>query len=326
MSAPAATPARPFRLSTRTVGDRLGDVSLYGLTGGAAFGTVALVALIVYELFDQAWPAIQEFGLGFLTSEAWDPVKSDFGALDFIWGTLYTSLLAVVLAAPLSIAIALFLSELAPRGVRDILGALIEMLAAIPSVVIGLWGVFVLGPFLHDHLDPFLSRTLGWTPFFSGGVPATGTGLLTAVIVLTIMIIPITASIARELFLSVPNELEEGALALGLTRWEMIRGVVIPYTRGGVVAAVILGLGRAVGEAIAVTQVIGGLLGIHVSLFQSGDTLASRIAAQYQGAATNIQVASLVYLALILLVISLVTNFTAQLIVRRFELQQTGGA
>jgi phosphate transport system permease protein len=326
MSAPAATPARPIRLSTRTVGDRFGDVSLYGLTGGAAFGTVALVALIVYELFDQAWPAIQEFGLGFITSQAWDPVKSDFGALDFIWGTLYTSLLAVVLAAPLSIAIALFLSELAPRGVRDILGALIEMLAAIPSVVIGLWGVFVLGPFLHDHLDSFLSRTLGWTPFFSGGVPATGTGLLTAVIVLTIMIIPITASIARELFLAVPNELEEGALALGLTRWEMIRGVVLPYTRAGVVAAVILGLGRAVGEAIAVTQVIGGLLGIHVSLFQSGDTLASRIAAQYQGAATNIQVASLVYLALILLLISLITNFTAQLIVRRFELQRTGTA
>jgi len=326
MSAPAATPARPFRLSTRTIGDRLGDVSLYGLTGGAAFGTVALVALIVYELFDQAWPAIQEFGLGFITSQAWDPVKSDFGALDFIWGTLYTSLLAVVLAGPLSIAIALFLSELAPRGVRDILGALIEMLAAIPSVVIGLWGVFVLGPFLHDHLDSFLSRTLGWTPFFSGGVPATGNSLLTAVIVLTIMIIPITASIARELFLAVPNELEEGALALGLTRWEMIRGVVLPYTRGGVVAAVILGLGRAVGEAIAVTQVIGGLLGIHVSLFQSGDTLASRIAAQYQGAATNIQVASLVYLALILLLISLITNFTAQLIVRRFELQRTGTA
>jgi phosphate transport system permease protein len=146
------------------------------------------------------------------------------------------------------------------------------------------------------------------------------------VVVLTIMIIPITASLSRELFLAVPNELEEGALALGLTRWEMIRGVVLPYTRGGVVAAVILGLGRAVGEAIAVTQVIGGLLGIHVSLFQSGDTLASRIAAQYQGAATNIQVASLVYLALILLVISLITNFTAQLIVRRFDLQRTGVA
>jgi phosphate transport system permease protein len=326
MTAPAATPARPLRLSTRTIGDRIGDLGLYGLTAGAAFGVVALVALLVYELIHQAWPAIENFGLGFITSQAWDPVKNDFGALDFIWGTLYTSAIAVVLAAPLSIAIALFLSELAPRWIRDVLGALIEMLAAIPSVVIGLWGVFVLGPFLHDHLDSFLSRTLGWTPFFSGGVPATGTGLLTAVIVLTIMIIPITASIARELFLAVPGELEEGALALGLTRWEMVRGVVLPYTRGGLVAAVILGLGRAVGEAIAVTQVIGGLLGIHVSLFQSGDTLASRIAAQYQGAATNIQVASLVYLALILLVISLVTNVVAQLIVRRFDLQRTGVA
>jgi phosphate transport system permease protein len=326
MTAPAATPTRPLRLSTRTVGDRIGELGLYGLTAGAAFGVVALVALLVYELIHQAWTAIEKFGLGFITSQAWDPVKNDFGALDFIWGTLYTSAIAVVLAAPLSIAIALFLSELAPRGIRDVLGALIEMLAAIPSVVIGLWGVFVLGPFLHDHLDSFLSRTLGWTPFFSGGVPATGTGLLTAVIVLTIMIIPITASIARELFLAVPSELEEGALALGLTRWEMVRGVVIPYTRGGLVAAVILGLGRAVGEAIAVTQVIGGLLGIHVSLFQSGDTLASRIAAQYQGAATNIQVASLVYLALILLVISLITNVVAQLIVRRFDLQRTGVA
>jgi phosphate transport system permease protein len=150
--------------------------------------------------------------------------------------------------------------------------------------------------------------------------------MLTAVIVLAIMIIPITASISRELFLAVPEELEQGALALGLTRWEMIRGVVFPYTRGGLVAAVILGAGRAVGEAIAVTQVIGGLLGIHVSLFKGGDTLASRIAAQYQGAATNIQVASLVYLALILLVISLVTNFVAQVIVKRFEFQRTGGS
>jgi phosphate transport system permease protein len=326
VTAPAATPARPLRISKRGLGDRLGDLGLYGLTAGAAFAAVALVGLLVYELIHQAWPAIEKFGLGFITSRAWDPVKNNFGALDFIWGTLYTSALAVLLAGPLSIAIALFLSELAPRGVRDVLGALIEMLAAIPSVVIGLWGIFVLGPFLHDHLDSFLSRTLGWTPFFSGGVPATGNGLLTAVIVLTIMIIPITASIARELFLAVPSELEEGALALGLTRWEMVRGVVLPYTRGGLVAAVILGLGRAVGEAIAVTQVIGGLLGIHVSLFQSGDTLASRIAAQYQGAATNIQVASLVYLALILLVISLIVNTVAQLIVSRFEFQRTGGA
>jgi phosphate transport system permease protein len=326
MSAPAAAPSRPFRLGRRSFADRVGDFALFGLTGAAAYGAAALVGLLVYELVDQAWPAIEEFGLAFITTQAWDPVKSNFGALDFIWGTFYTSVIAVVIAAPLAIAIALFLSELAPRGIRGIVGALVEMLAAIPSVVIGLWGVFVLGPFIHDHLAPFLDRALGWTPFFSGGVPATGNTMLTAVIVLAIMIIPITASISRELFLAVPEELEQGALALGLTRWEMIRGVVFPYTRGGLVAAVILGAGRAVGEAIAVTQVIGGLLGIHVSLFKGGDTLASRIAAQYQGAATNIQVASLVYLALILLVISLVTNFVAQVIVKRFEFQRAGGS
>jgi phosphate transport system permease protein len=198
------------------------------------------------------------------------------------------------------------------------------MLAAIPSVVIGLWGVFILGPFVQEHLAPFLSKTLGWTPFFSGPLPSTGSMLLTAVVVLTIMIVPITASIARELFLTVPDDLEQAAFALGMTRWEMVRGVVLPYTKGGLVAAVILGLGRAIGEAIAVTQVIGGLLGIHISLFMSGDTLASRIAAQYQGASTQIQTASLVYLALILLVISLITNFLAQLIVRRFEFQRVG--
>jgi phosphate transport system permease protein len=323
VTAPAAA-ERPFRLGRRRFRDTVGDVALFGLTGAAAFGAVGLVALLVYELFDQAWPAIEEFGLGFLSSQAWDPVKGEFGALNFIWGTVYTSFFAVLLAAPLSIGIGLFLSELAPRGVRGVVGALVEMLAAIPSVVIGLWGVFILGPFVHDHLAPVLDRALGWTPFFGGGVPATGNTLLTAVLVLTIMIIPITASISRELFLAVPEELEEGALALGVTRWEMVRGVVLPYTKGGLVAAVILGLGRAIGEAIAVTQVIGGLLGINISLFESGDTLASRIAAQYQGADTNLQIASLVYLALILLLISLVTNFAAQLIVRRFERQRIG--
>jgi phosphate transport system permease protein len=325
MSAPAATPPA-FTLGRRRFRDQIGDFSLFGLTAGASFAAVGLVALLVYELIDQAWPAIEEFGLSFITTSAWDPVKDEFGALDFIWGTLYTSAWAVLFAAPLSIAIGLFLSELAPRGIRGLVGTLVEMLAAIPSVVIGLWGVFIVGPFVHDHLAPFLSKWLGWTPFFSGGIPATGNTMLTAVIVLTIMIIPITASISRELFLTVPDELEQGALALGMTRWEMVRGVVLPYTRGGVVAAVILGLGRAVGEAIAVTQVIGGLLGIHISLFESGDTLASRIAAQYQGAATNIQIASLVYLALILLAISLITNFCAQLIVRRFEAQRAGVA
>jgi len=284
-----------------------------------------IVVLLAYKLVEQAWPAISKYGLGFLWSRAWDPVRSHFGALDFIFGTVYTSFFALLIAAPLSIAIALFLSELAPRFVRGIVGTLVEMLAAIPSVVIGLWGVFVLGPVLTKHVNPFLGSTLGFLPFFKHG-PGNGNNLMTAVVVLAIMIIPISASIARELFLSVPQELEDGALALGMTRWEMIRGVILPYTRGGVSAAIILGLGRAVGEAIAVTQVIGGTLGIHISLFQPGDTLASRIAAQYQGAVSNLHVASLVYLAVILLAISLVVNLAAQLIIRRFEFQRTGGS
>ena len=322
MTTPAAS-VIAGRLVRRRRGDRVAEAVLYGLAGGAALVSVGLIGLLAWEIVDQARPAISRFGLGFLTSHAWDPVKNHFGALDFIYGTVLTSFVALVLAGPLSIAIGLFLSELAPRYVRGVVGALVEMLAAIPSVVIGLWGIFVLGPFLEGHVDPFLHGTLGFLPIF-GGTPSL-TGYLPAAIVLAIMVIPITASISRELFLNVPRELQEGALALGLTRWETIRGVVVPYTRGGLAAAIILGLGRAIGEAIAVTQVIGGTLGIHLSLFANGDTLASRIAAQYQGASSNLQVASLVYLALILLVMSLVVNVIAQLIVRRFEFQRAGG-
>jgi len=324
VSAPAApTPGRIVVLGRRRVSDRIGDGALYGVTAAAAVTAVLIVGLIAYELVKQAWPAIEKFGLGFVTSRAWDPVKLDFGALDFIYGTAYTSFLAVLIAAPLAIGIALFLSEIAPRGVRGVIGTLVELLAAIPSVVIGLWGIFVLGPFVNDHLGPFLQRTLGFLPFFKGEPQLTG--YLPAVIVLTIMILPITASVARELFLSVPDDVEEAALALGATRWEMIRGVVLPHTKGGLVAAVMLGLGRAVGEAIAVTQVIGDTLGIHISLFENGDTLASRIASQYQGAPDKLHIASLVYLGLVLLVFSLATNIAAQLIVRRFEFQRIGG-
>jgi phosphate transport system permease protein len=200
-----------------------------------------------------------------------------------------------------------------------VIATLVELLAAIPSVVIGLWGIFVLGPFVQNHLGPLLERWFGFLPFFKGTPQLTG--YLPAVLVLAVMILPITASVARELFLTVPRDLKEAALALGATRWEMIRGVVLPQTRGGLVAAIMLGLGRAIGEAIAVTQVIGGTLGIHISLFENGDTIASRIAAQYQAAATNIHISALVELALVLLVFSLITNVAAQVIVRRFERQ-----
>lgn len=320
----ATARARPLG-RTRRVYDRIGDVVLHGLTAGAAAVAVVLVVAIAYKVIRGAWPAIDEFGLGFVYHQAWNPVTNQFAALDFVFGTVLTSCGAILLGAPLSIAIGLYLSELAPRGVRGVVGSLVEMLAAVPSVVLGLWGILVLGPFVSDHLAPFLHDVLGWTPFFRGEPTPNGSGQLSAVLVLTIMVVPITSSICRELFLSVPRDLEQAALALGATRWEMVRGVVLHYTRGGVVAAVILGLGRAIGEAIAVTQVIGGQTGIHWSLFATGDTLASRIAAQYQGAASNLQIASIVYLAAILLVISLVANFTALLIVRRFELSRAGG-
>ena len=324
MALPSASPSAPVVLGRRRLSDRIGDRAFVLLSGAAALAALVLVGLIAYELLREAWPAMKEFGLSFVTGRVWDPVKNEFGALDFIYGTLYTSFLAVLLAGPLAIAIALFLTELAPRGVRGIIGTLVELLAAIPSVVMGLWGIFVLGPIVRDHIGPALQNVLGWTPFFKGTPQITG--YLTASIVLTIMILPITASVARELFRTVPQDLKEASLALGMTRWEMIRGVVVPYTRGGLVAAVILGLGRALGEAIAVLQTVGGTLGISLSQFANGDTLASRIAAQYQGATSNLQVSSLVYLAVILLAISLVTNLAAQIIVRRFEFQRTGGS
>ena len=296
---------------------RFGDLVLQVVAGAAALGTTVLVGLIVWKVIDGAWPAIQEYGLAFVTRVAWNPVIGHelYGAGSFLYGTAITSLFALLLAAPLAMGVALFLTELAPRFLRAPVTALVETLAAIPSVVIGLWGILVLGPILRDHVEPVLHNTLGFIPLF--GEPGSGSSLFTAIIVLTIMILPIVASISRELFLGVPHELKEGALALGTTRWEMVRGVMFPYARGGVAAALILGLGRALGEAIAVTQVVGGGVFISPNLFGTGDTLASKVAASYQGATSKLEVSSLVYLALILLVFSLAANITAQLVVRR---------
>lgn len=321
----ASVPAPAGLRRTRRFADRLGDGVLHALTALAALLGVLVVAAIVWRVAAGAWPAILEFQLAFLWHNVWNPVTSQFGARDFIIGTLVTSFGAILLAAPLSVAIALFLSELAPPAVRTPVGSLIEMLAAVPSVVYGLWGIYVLAPFDAKHVQPFLSSFLGWIPFFAHGQDHVESTVFTAILVLTIMAVPITSSICRELFLSVPTDIEEASLALGATRWEMVRTVVVPSVRGGVVAAVILGLGRALGEAIAVTQVIGNFIPLKKSIFEAGDTLASRIANQYLGAVTNIQIAALIYLALILLVISFVSNLVAQSVVKRFEFQRTGG-
>ena len=291
---------------------------LYGLTGAAAAGSVVLVGAIVWKVLHLSHDSFSHFGFGFIAGRSWNPVKHVFGALPFIYGTAVSSFVALVIATPLALAIGLYLSELAPRGVRGVIGSLVELLAAIPSVVLGLWGILVLGPFVANHLEPWLHSAFGFMPLF-GEPQQTGQGLFTAALILTIMIVPIVASISRELFLGVPRELEEGALALGTTRWEMVRGVILPATRSGIAAALILGLGRALGEAIAVTQVIGGGTRIGWALFPPADTLASKLASSYQGANPGLEISSLLYLASILLVIGLIANLVAQIIVRRFD-------
>jgi phosphate transport system permease protein len=305
---------RPF--SGRRV--HLGDVVLQGAAALAAAATTLLVILIVREVIDGARPAIEKFGISFVTDVVWNPVvgREAYGAGSFLFGTIITSFFALLLATPLALGIALFLTELAPGVIKTPITALVEMLAAVPSVLIGLWGILVLGPVLRTHIEPWLHDVLGWLPFF-GTPSSSGASIFTAIIVLTIMILPIVSSISRELFLGVPHELKEAALGLGTTRWEMVRGVMFPYARGGIAAALILGVGRAMGEAIAVTQVIGG--GVHISwnLFATGDTLGSKIASEYQGATSNLEVASLIYLGLILLCLSLLTNIGAQWIVRK---------
>lgn len=297
--------------------DRVGDPLLRVLAALAALAGVGVLVWIAYTVFHQASPAISRFGLGFIGSQSWNPVSSQFGAAAFIFGTLVSSAVALIIAAPTAIAIALFLTELAPRVVRRPVAILVELLAAIPSVILGLWGIIVLGPFMNNTLEPALHSAFGWIPLFTGS--PSPYGMLTAGLILAIMAVPIVSAVTREVFETTPPDLKEGAYALGSTRWEMVRIVVMPYARPGMVGAIILGLGRALGEAIAVTQVIGNTPGIHASLFGPSGTLAAQLASEYQGATTKIQTASLVYLAAVLLVIALIVNVAARLIVRRMS-------
>ena len=298
--------------------DRVGDALLYGICALAALiGTVTLL-LIAYQVIAGAVPAISEFGPGFVFDTAWQPNFGVFGAGTLLFGTIVSSFFALLMGAPVAISIGLYLSLLAPKGVRRVVAPLVEMLAAIPSVILGFWGILVLAPFAHERLEPFLHDTLGFIPIF-GAPQTTGSSVFTASLILTIMIIPIIASISRDLFLAVPKDLQDGAGALGATRWEVVRGVVLPSTASGVVAASLLGLGRALGEAIATAQVIGAGSEIQASLFKTGDTLAARIANQFPGALTEMHKASLFYLGAILLAIGLASNLVAQWIGRRFS-------
>jgi phosphate transport system permease protein len=284
------------------------------LTALVALVVPLVLILIVAVLFQQAWPAIQHFGPGFLTSREWNPVRLDFGALPFIFGTVVTSSLALVLAVPVGIGVAIFLAEPGAARVRSIIGVGVELLAAIPSVVYGLWGLYVLAPWLLIHVSAPVSERFGNIAIFAG--PARQQSILAAALILAVMILPTLAAISRDVIKAVPGGLREASHALGATWWETIWRVVLPAARAGIFGATVLALGRALGETIAVTMMIGNRPEIQASLFGSGDTLASVNANQFAEATDKLHSAALLELGLILLLITLTVNVVALLLVR----------
>lgn len=311
------------RISSRLRAGGGGDRVLLGLCVAAGLLATGLLIEVVYQVINGARPSIAHFGLGFLVHSRWEPVFNRFGAAGAIYGTVLSSLIALIIATPLGIAIGLYLSMMAPVTVRAVVGPMVEMLAAIPSVIVGFWGVAVLAPFISKHVEPALHSVLGFIPIF-GAPQESGLSTFTAGVGLTLMVLPIVAALSRDLFLTVPPELTDGAAALGATRWEIIRGVVLPSTASGVAAATVLGLGRALGEAIAVTQMIGDGTGIH-KLFSPGNSLASRIASEFPTPSSTLDIPSLFYLALILLAIGLASSVVARAIAGRFDVHRATG-
>ncbi len=312
----AGSPSRVREVPVKRKLDlHFGDRIFLRIVTAGAIGLVALLALIGIFLFVGALPAIRKFGLSFAYTSVWDPVRDLYGALPVIYGTVVSSLLGMAIATPLSIGIALFLNELAPRPVARVFGFLVEMLAAIPSVVYGLWGIFVLAPWLRATVEPFLARTLGFLPFFQG--PPYGVGMLSAGIILAIMVTPTVSSISREVFRAIPRGQREAALALGATRWETMVLAVLRSATTGIFGAVILGLGRAVGETMAVTMVIGNRAEISASLFAPGQTMASVLANEYAEATSDMHLSALVGVGLALFAVTFVMNGVARLFIWR---------
>lgn len=291
-------------------------VFFHSLRALASFIILLLVSIIVLLSF-QSKEVFNRDGFKFLWSTEWNPVSDIFGALPFIYGTLITSVVALIIAVPISIGCALFITELCPRWLKAPLSFLIEMLAAIPSVVYGLWGIFVLVPFVRSYIQPFLGKSLGFLPLFQG--PQFGIGILSASIVLSIMILPTITTMSREVFNAIPQLTREAALTLGATRWEMILMAVLKTALPGIFGAVILGLGRAMGETMAVTMIIGNRADISLSLFSPGATMASVIANEYPEASTQLYLSALTAIGVTLFFVSLIVNLIARWIVFRFE-------
>jgi phosphate transport system permease protein len=292
-----------------------GDLVFRALAMLFAATVIGVVLLMVAQMTQASNASIQAFGLHFIVSQEWDPVREAFGALPFIYGTIVSSLLAIFIAVPVSFGVAIFLTELSPSWLRSPLSALVELLAAVPSVVYGLWGIFGLAPFLREHVEPALASAFGFLPLFQG--PHQGYGMLTGGVILAIMILPTIASVSREVLYAVPNSYREGALALGATQWEALRDVTLPFARSGLIGAVILGLGRALGETMAVTMVIGNSPEIKASLFAPSYTMASVIANEFAEATGDLHLASLAEIGLLLFVVTLLLNVVARLLVWR---------
>ena len=278
-----------------------------------ALSVLAIVALVGSELVTRSKLSLHQFGFQFFVKNVWDPVSDDFGALPFIYGTLVSSAVALTLAVPLGVGVAVFINEMCPAAIRRPIAFLVELLAAIPSVIYGLWGIFVLAPLLRVYVQPMLATTFGWTGLFTG--PKFGIGMLAAGVILAIMILPIISSITREVMLAVPSNQREAVLALGATRWEMIRTGVLRNARAGIVGGVILGLGRAMGETMAVTMVIGNTPQIAKSLFAPAHSMASVIANEFSEATTDLYLSAIIEIGLALFIITLIVNIVARMLV-----------
>jgi len=292
-----------------------GDRTFRWLTVASALLIPLLVGGIFLALLQQSLPSLKRFGFGFLTSQQWNPVTENFGALSSIYGTLVSTLIAMVLAVPLSLALALFLVELAPPRLSRVVGTIIELLAAIPSIIYGMWGMFIFAPFMANYIQPALGKNLGWLPLFQG--PPMGIGMLTAGIILAFMVLPFICAITRDIFSLVPNVVKEAAFGMGATTWEVTYKVTIPYGLVGIIGAVFLGLGRALGETMAVTFVIGNSHRISTSLFGAGNTIASTLANEFSEATKAIYVSSLIELGLILFIISYAVQMFSQMLLKR---------
>ncbi len=300
---------------------RLGDVIFYGLTRAAAFGVLAILGGVILSLVIGSIPAIQAFGFNFLIDETWNPVTEKFGAIAPIYGTIVTSFIAMLIAVPIGLMISVFLTELCPMWLRRPIGIAIELLAGIPSIIYGIWGLFVFAPFLQQTLQPFLITIFGDIPILSSifAGPPYGIGVLTSGLILAIMVLPFITSISRDVFDAVPPVLKEAAYGVGCTTWEVVRYVVLPYTRVGVIGGVMLGLGRALGETMAVTFVIGNAHRISASILAPGTTISATIANEFTEAVGDLYTSSLIMLGLILFAITFIVLACARLMLARME-------